>query len=612
MKKKIVIRKAKDQNSFAFNVSVIGIDDEETEAKLLEKIKYQLRRTIDVMYYYERGDVYFSPIEQYDSLIEFCREHNFEVLAEEIVCTRAEQLKKLNSEIKAQRKNTGFECSLLSRKQKLQKHQKKCANVCIKAKKFLIADEMGLGKTIEAISVMCKVMEYNNDSRALIVVQSRTVGQWKNEILKFTNFKHADIEILGDDRKICPKRYVKYFARSRSDDNPCKFCDNRTECAAHSTIENIRLTQISEAKVLVTGYEMFKKYLPKLIGRFQVTVFDEATAFKNHGTEQSKAGMKYAAKLSKDDYLLLMSGTFIENGLQELYVPLRMVRPGLVGEWREFLDKYFVKDYFNNIVGYKNLKHGKAILKSCMIRRTKEFVWKNRPKYNEYVRECPLGKKQREMYSQICKAKLQEIEDIRRMKSINNAMAATVLSYLLQACDTMLAIDKDCKCKEHSSKIDMLLQMLEFEISKKSKVVIFSRFANLVIPYIVKALEKKFSPVLVVTGDTKNSDGVLKLFKNSKRHRILVCSDAIKYGINLQCANYVINFDMPWNPAIVAQRIARCYRIGQEKPVTAYNFMVPDTIEKYLFDMLASKRNLSDKMLGSKSEVDLKKLLEMI
>jgi SNF2 family DNA or RNA helicase len=157
----------------------------------------------------------------------------------------------------------------------------------------------------------------------------------------------------------------------------------------------------------------------------------------------------------------------------------------------------------------------------------------------------------------------------------------------------------------------MLIDMIENEIPKKLKIVIFSKFAYLVIPHIVESL-RKFAPISVVTGKTKDSDLVLKKFKNSKIHRILVCSDAIKYGINLQCANYVINFDMPWNPAIVAQRIARCYRKGQEKPVTVINFMVPDTIEKYLFDMLDEKRSISNKMLGAKGEVNLGKLLEML
>ena len=213
--------------------------------------------------------------------------------------------------------------------------------------------------------------------------------------------------------------------------------------------------------------------------------------------------------------------------------------------------------------------------------------------------ECPFEKEQDQFYAEAREGVLQDIADLQKAKSVNMANVATLIGYLLQVADTVKSIDPETTIKEHSSKINVLKEMLMEEFPRKAKIVIFSRFSNKVIPYLIKELESLPKEIvgggiLSIVGGVSNEaqDKIILKMRTKKYHRILVCSDAMAYGGNLQFANYIVNFDLPWNPAVLDQRIRRVYRRGQKKSVTVFNMIVPGTVEEHLYQVLAHKRKL--------------------
>ena len=142
---------------------------------------------------------------------------------------------------------------------------------------------------------------------------------------------------------------------------------------------------------------------------------------------------------------------------------------------------------------------------------------------------------------------------------------------------------------------------------------------NKMIPIIERELTGlKLGKVYTITGKTKNKEipKIVRKLEKDKASRFLICSDAFSYGANLQFAEYVINFDLPWNPAIVEQRIRRVYRQGQKKHVTVMNLVTTGTVEDRILEVLGTKRELFAKFLGTgkikRSKVGIKSLLKIL
>jgi SNF2 family DNA or RNA helicase len=123
--------------------------------------------------------------------------------------------------------------------------------------------------------------------------------------------------------------------------------------------------------------------------------------------------------------------------------------------------------------------------------------------------------------------------------------------------------------------------------------VIFSQFVP-VVNLIQEELEGKGIPTLVYHGQLSREDRIVNLrsFTEQTDYKVLASTDAGQFGLNLQAADVVVNYDLPWNPARLLQRIARLHRIGQTNKVLAVNFVVKGTIEEHVRDVLERKRVL--------------------
>jgi SNF2 family DNA or RNA helicase len=208
---------------------------------------------------------------------------------------------------------------------------------------------------------------------------------------------------------------------------------------------------------------------------------------------------------------------------------------------------------------------------------------------------------------------LSDLKDKTKESKVNMADVGALLNYLIQICDTTETMDPEIR---ESGKIEVLKEIVSEEIARRHKVVLFSFFGNKVVPIIVRELSK-FGKCYKITGKTKpeEAEKIKKRFKRSEEARFLVCSDAMAYGANLQEARYVINFDLPWNPARIDQRIRRVYRRGQEHTVTVISLVTDNTVEDKILEKLTFKRRIFDQFLGVKKTekgFSLSELLELI
>jgi SNF2 family DNA or RNA helicase len=560
---------------------------------------------------------FFTFLNELDNLVGFCKNYNVDLSVTEKVLKLHRLFKKRLRRVRRARKNKSIDLNLWSDDPtcKLFPSQIIGANVCVAARRIIVGDQVGTGKTPQAIAAILKGMEYYGYETVLIVCPLRIAHQWKNEILKFTKLPESDITLISDYGK-CRTGVSERFLKRNED---CRVCEYAEECCEEKEKPKIaRRRLVGESKILIANYEQVRMLAQEIIDKkFDVIVCDEATKLKNRTAAVSKAMKKIALSQYPGSMFIAMSGTIIENKLQELHNIVDLVDETILGPFHCFLNRYLILDFWGQPVGVRNEEELRTKIKDVVIRRTIDDVWKERPPIMTSIRECPMSGSQLAFYKDARKGVLQELSDLEKQNSINNAALATLLNYLLQIADTMKAIDPKCKKKDHSSKFDVLKEVILEEIPKNSKVLIFSRFANKVVPHLVKWIRSlNAGEVGVVVGGSSNATGIVEAFCKGSEPRFLVCSDALAYGANLQAANYIINFDLPWNPAILDQRVARVYRRGQHKTVYVMNMIVPDTVEEHLYNVLANKRELASRFFKQseyqKSTVSLRDLASKI
>jgi len=456
---------------------------------------------------------------------------------------------------------------------------------------------MGSGKTIIALGVICKAFE-NDCKRALIVCPNRLKYQWKSEVLRFTVFKDEDVSVIDLSAKVkCPLNLVE-FSDLRV--QPCKSCHLKNNCREMKTDSDLRWrTQLENGRIVIANYEILdrmKKLIPKR--NIQIFILDEASKIKNFSAVVAKAALYIGRNLPFDSIILPMSGTFIENKIEEMYPPLVLVDKGIVGEMYNFKARYLMLDFMGNVIAARNEKKLKKHVDRWIIRRPIEEIWKDRPKLIEKTEICKMTSKQRKIYDNARDGILRELEDKQSEQKINAAQIGALINYLIQICDSTETMDSEIK---ESGKIDSLKEILSGEIASRYKVVIFSFFANKVIPIIEREVSQ-FGRAAVITGNTnlEKAERIKKRFMRVPNLRFLICSDSMSYGSNLQIAKYVINFDLPWNPAVIDQRIRRVYRRGQKQSVMVINLVTDNSIEDNVLEKIGEKRLLFNKILGRK------------
>lgn len=469
---------------------------------------------------------------------------------------------------------------------------------CLGRLRYIMADEMGLGKTIQALGVILRAFEMGY-GRALVVCSVSQKRQWLGEMLKFTKLKESDVLLLGENKNLCDK--AQGFARSSA---TCKQCDRYEECKnICSNMVKLRRHQLlkqKDKKIVITNYEMISKNIEQIInGEFDIYIVDEVSKLKNYSSGMTRAFMRISRQFAVDDIFVPMSGTLIENRVQEFYPVFSMIDGQIFGTWSNFKSYYLITDFWGKPIGVKHEEELKAITKKFFLRRTVAEMWKDRPELFEVNKYCEMSLIQRKIYNDVLNSKVDELKESVAGK-IGNAQLAVLINYLIMVADTAEVVKPLGKHKsdDYSCKLEYLKEMLIDEFDDKA--VLFCRYANKVIPVISRELAKLKIGSTVITGNipVAKRQSLLDEFAKGK-DRLLICSDAMSYGMNLQFASKVINFDLPWNPAVLDQRIRRVYRKGQKNNVSIFNLIVADSVESLVLEKIYAKRNMFDNYIGS-------------
>ncbi len=440
----------------------------------------------------------------------------------------------------------------------------------------LIADDMGLGKTVQVIAAIeqLKADGELKDGRVLVVVPASVMRNWAREIDRFA-----------------PNLSVAlYHGQSRS------------------LPENDALPD-----VVLTSYRILTNDLEVLSSRkWRLLVLDEAQAIKNYTTAQATAARHFPAP-----QVIAMSGTPVENRLQEFWSIMAAVQPKLLGSLKGFRETYArpIEENRSELV----LEQFRRLTKPFMIRRMKseKDIISDLPERTTVDYFTSLTPEQTALYEECLKVSLSDLSEMLSEaleagtveEAVNKAaLAATVelkrrgnilrmITHLKQIVNSPAQFQKTmCKTPD-SGKGRALIELLSQCFDAERKVLVFTQFAemgHLLVEWISEAFGRK--PDFLHGGvSIEERQKMVDRFQNDVQSRVLVLSlKAGGLGLNLTAASAVIHYDLWWNPAVEAQANDRAYRIGQNRDVLVYRFITEGTFEEKLNQMISRKRELAD------------------
>ncbi len=465
-------------------------------------------------------------------------------------------------EMFALKKNYRYDWSKV--KAELYPYQKAGVEFCTFKTRAIIADEMGLGKTLQAIVTAIMKREVFGLSSVLVVCPASLKEQWRREIERFTDEKAV---VVGGSRG----------DRRRQYERP-KGC------------------------ILITNYEAVLRDIIEIRRmRPGLVILDEAQRIKNFNTKTHQAVLSIPRAQS-----IVITGTPLENKLEDLYSIVQFADPELLSPFWIFSATYLrVTRGKKRIIGYSNLDALNARLSNIIIRRRKEEVLDSLPEQvsNDYY--VDMSREQKEIHSgylasllPLLSKKILTPMDVKRIQQL--------LLCMRMVSDSTFLIDKS---QNVSPKLDELRNIL-VELVKEGgrKTVIFSEWTTMTF-LIGKVLSELGIGFIELTGKVRVEDRqkLIDEFMTNPACMVFLSTDAGGVGLNLQAADCVINFELPWNPAKLSQRIGRVARIGQKsKCINVVNLISKKSIEEKVQAGLALKQELFAAVLdGEASEVDM-------
>jgi SNF2 family DNA or RNA helicase len=420
---------------------------------------------------------------------------------------------------------------------------------CAAAGRSILADDMGLGKTIQAIAVAQLLKEQQQIQKVLIICPTSLKYQWQSEIEKFTKEKATVIE----------GNFLKRRAQYEHNDT---------------------LYKIASYHMAVNDMAEINSFQPDFI------ILDEAQRIKNWQTKVSQSIKKLKSK-----YALVLTGTPLENKLQELYSLVQFVNPLLLGSLYNFITQFEQVDL--NLIKEK--------LKHVLIRRTKKEVLKQLPTRidkNLFVDITVEQKAIHNDYAEIVNRLVTRWRKMGFLREEERQQLMICLNMMRMVCNSTYIIDQETNFQ---TKLDELFNIVEEVVANTDeKIVIFSqweRFTRL-IALELDRLNIGYANLNGNIPSNKRKD-LFEKFNNDPNCRIFLSTDAGGVGLNLQAASYLINMDLPWNPAVLEQRIGRIYRQGQKRNVNIINFVAQHTIEHGMLSKLKFKAALAEGVLDN-------------
>jgi superfamily II DNA or RNA helicase len=428
----------------------------------------------------------------------------------------------------------------------------------------ILGDDMGLGKTVQTMSAVELLARERNIERVLVVAPASVKYQWETEIRRFT------------DR---PVQVIEGGSRQR-----------RAQYAQPTFYRLI-------------NYETVLRDLDELNAwHADLIVLDEAQRIKNWEAKVSRAVKKLRSR-----YALVLTGTPLENKLEELYSIVQFVDDRRLGPAFQFLHEHRVIDDKGKLVGYRNLNKIREKLEPILLRRTRQEVLKQLPERTDNLVFVEMTDQQRGPYLDQ-QTTLARLVHKKYLTEVDRRRVMCCITNMRMLCNSTFLYDKQTNV---SPKLEEFAELMkELVLEGPHKVVVFSQW-ELMLRKVREVLERLQIGHTILHGGVPGKDrrALLDRFREDPACRVFLSTDAGGTGLNLQAADTVINLEVPWNPAVLNQRVARVHRMGQHRPVQCINLVTRGTIEERVLQTLQLKTSLFEGVFaGTTDEVDFSRL----
>jgi superfamily II DNA or RNA helicase len=446
----------------------------------------------------------------------------------------------------------------------------------------LLADEMGLGKTIQAIAACALLRRLGKARRVLVVTPASLKTEWEEQIQRFTDLPLQLVFGARHER-------LKAYDRAKGSQIPV---------TPAATGEKLFFTIVNYEQMLADALEVNARLQP------DVVVLDEAQRIKNWSAKTTQA-----IKRLRSRYAFVLTGTPIENRIDELHSLMDYLNPSVLGPLFRFNREFYELDDRGRPAGYRNLQQLHDRIAPHMLRRRKadvETELPDRTDRNHFVGMSPEQQAEYEGH-EAAVARLAALAKRRPLTQPEQDKLMRELAMMRMVCDTNYILNPDDKV---CPKLGELEKILEECRENDAKVILFSEWERML--ELVRELCGRLNLGFAWHTGTvpqRRRRAEINAFKNDPNCRVFLSTDSGSTGLNLQNASVVINCDLPWNPAKLEQRIARAWRKHQTKPVTVINLVSEKTIEHRMLETLAHKQALSDGVLdlrGNLQEIKLR------
>jgi len=438
-------------------------------------------------------------------------------------------------------------------------------------RRAMLADDMGLGKTVQAIAACALLHQLRDIQRVLIVCPASLKHQWAREIRRFTSF---------------PVQVIEGNARQR------------------------RRLYREPAFFNVINYELVRRDVEELERLYpDVIILDEAQRIKNWRTKTADT-----VKRLRSRYAFVLTGTPLENRLDELYSVFQFLDPTVLGPLWRFNQRYFQVERRPSgtykVLGYKNLDELRQRIRPYVLRRVRAEVLDDLPERVDSNFFVEMTDPQWRAYDEF-RATVARMLSIARRRPLTPQEHQILLGALVKMrliCNALALHNPNLSSRERmrtAPKLRELQNILDEEVASNShKAIVFSQWARM-LDLTEPVLERLGLGAVKLTGavPTRKRGALIQRFFEDPNCRVFLSTDAGGVGLNLQAGSLVINLDLPWNPAVLEQRIARAHRHGQPRTVNVVNLVARDTIEERMLDTLAAKRAVFDGVFSEETDV---------
>ncbi|MCP3914090.1 MAG: DEAD/DEAH box helicase [bacterium] len=430
----------------------------------------------------------------------------------------------------------------------------------VAAGRAVLADDMGLGKTIQAIGTAELLAREVGISRVLVICPASVKSQWKGEIERFCDRDSTIVLGRAEDR-------------AQQYEDGCFF----TICNYEQVLRDI---------------------LPIERARWDLIVLDEGQRIKNWEAKTAQV-----IKSLRSPFALVLSGTPLENRVDELYSVVEFIDERRLAPAFRFYNRHRVVDERGKVLGYKNLGELRDSLAPVLLRRTRTSVLDELPPRTTEILRIPPTDEQLQLHN----THIQIVSTIVNKPFISEMDLLRLQKALLMArmsADGTFLVDK--QKPGYSSKLQELEAILSRLVAEgERKIVLFTEWTTMLdaIEDLLRAEDVRYVR-LDGSVPQKKRQGLVQSFQTEPSCRLFLTTNAGATGLNLQAADTVVNVDLPWNPAILEQRIGRAHRMGQKRPVHVVLLVTEDTIEERMLATLSAKHEVAQAVLDANSEID--------